>query len=44
MSNRPLAEKGIYRLVANGGTGWEYVRRPQKLRTRLFGVKLSYVG
>lgn len=39
MSNRPLAEKGIYRLVSSDETGWSYIRRQQKLRTRLFSVK-----
>ena len=39
MSSHHLAEKGIYRLVANNGTGWDYMRRPQKLRTRLYAVK-----
>ena len=39
MSHRPLAEKGIYRLVAESGKGWQYIRRTEKLRTRLFAVK-----
>ena len=39
MSNRPLDQKGIYRLVANNGSGWQYIRRTEKLRTRLFAVQ-----
>ncbi|MFQ5902378.1 MAG: hypothetical protein ACE5JO_01690 [Candidatus Binatia bacterium] len=39
MSRIPLKEKGIYQLVENGGDGWLYVRRREKLRTRLFSVK-----
>jgi hypothetical protein len=39
MSNHPLEQKGIYRLVANSENGWQYIRRTQKLRTRLFAVK-----
>lgn len=39
MSLEKLKEKGIYRLVANGTNGWLYVRRQQKLRTRLFLIK-----
>ena len=39
MSSHPLEEKGIYRLVANGGDGWLYIRREVRLRTRLFLVK-----
>ena len=39
MSNKPLDGKGIYRLVANNGNGWQYIRRTEKLRTRLFAVK-----
>ena len=39
MSNHPLEEKGIYRLVVENGTGWQYVRRLVKIRTRLYAVK-----
>jgi hypothetical protein len=39
MSSCPLKEKGIYELVANNGNGWLYVRRQEKLRTRLFLIK-----
>lgn len=40
MSNHGLTEQGIYRLVANnGGVGWHYIRRPEKIRTRLYSVK-----
>jgi len=39
MSSRSLAEEGIYRLVASDGDGWTYIRRREKLRTRLFLVK-----
>ncbi|TAJ97884.1 hypothetical protein EPO44_12110 [bacterium] len=39
MSNQPLNEKGIYRLVSSDETGWSYIRRQQKLRTRLYSVK-----
>ena len=40
MSNRPLKEKGIYQLVANGDhDGWLYIHRQEKLRTRLFLIK-----
>ena len=39
MSNRRLEPKGIYRLVANNGSGWQYIRRTEKLRTRLFAVQ-----
>lgn len=39
MSNQPLEERGIYRLEANEQFGWLYVRRPAKMRTRLFLVK-----
>jgi hypothetical protein len=39
MSRDRLEEDGIYNLVANDKTGWEYVRRTEKLRTRLFSVK-----
>src|SRR3970282_2102205 len=35
MSNQPLEEKGIYQLVSDDGNGWSYVRRTNKLRTRL---------
>lgn len=42
MSNRPLKDKGIYRLVVNDDTGGlSYVRRENKLRTRLFLIKGS---
>ena len=43
MSSQPLKEKGIYRLVSSDENGWSYIRRQQKLRTRLFSVK-QYVG
>jgi hypothetical protein len=39
MSEYPLKEKGIYHLVSKNGSGWQYVRRTEKLRTRLFAVK-----
>ncbi|MGH7772583.1 MAG: hypothetical protein ACREQA_10155 [Candidatus Binatia bacterium] len=40
MSSRPLKEKGIYQLVANGDhAGWLYIHGKEKLRTRLFLVK-----
>lgn len=39
MSNQSLSEEGIYRLVANDADGWSYIRRREKLRTRLFLVK-----
>jgi hypothetical protein len=39
MSSHPLEEEGIYRLIANNGSGWSYIRRTEKLRTRLFSVK-----
>ncbi len=39
MSNQALSEKGIYRLVSNSGAGWDYIRRTEKLRTRLYAVK-----
>lgn len=39
MSNTHLAERGIYCLVPNHGSGWLYVRREKKIRTRLFSVK-----
>lgn len=39
MSKQPLEQKGIYCLVANDETGWLYVRRAGKIRTRLFLVK-----
>jgi len=39
MANEPLKEKGIYRVLSNNGDGWSYVRRPHKLRTRLFLIK-----
>jgi hypothetical protein len=39
MSNHILAEKGIYRLVAGNSADWQYIRRTEKLRTRLFAVK-----
>ena len=40
MSNEPLKDKGIYRLVVNDNTGGlSYVRREHKLRTRLFLIK-----
>jgi hypothetical protein len=39
MSNHTFVEQGIYRLIANNGAGWDYVRRTEKLRTRLFSVK-----
>lgn len=39
MSNQHLAERGIYRLVSSDESGWLYVRREKKIRTRLFSVK-----
>ncbi|HEY3304356.1 MAG TPA: hypothetical protein VGL70_12545 [Candidatus Binatia bacterium] len=39
MSRDRLEEKGIYELVANDKAGWQYIRRTEKLRTRLFSVK-----
>jgi len=39
MSSRRLEERGIYQLVPNNGAGWRYVRRTEKIRTRLFSVK-----
>lgn len=39
MSNHSLGERGIYKLVANHLLGWDYVRRPEKIRTRLYSVK-----
>jgi hypothetical protein len=39
MSNHSLGESGIYELVANHLLGWDYVRRPEKMRTRLYSVK-----
>src|SRR4051812_15153078 len=39
MSNHTLGEQGIYNLVANPGTGWDYVRRTAKVRTRLYSIK-----
>ena len=40
MSNQTLEAQGIYRMVANDGAGgWQYIRRTEKLRTRLFLVK-----
>lgn len=41
MSSRPLKEKGIYRLVQSEANALSYVRREQKLRTRLFLIKGS---
>lgn len=41
MSSRPLKEKGIYRLVQSEANVLSYVRREQKLRTRLFLIKGS---
>ena len=43
MANEPLQEKGIYRVLGNNGDGWSYVRRPYKMRTRLFLIKGSKV-
>jgi hypothetical protein len=37
MSMERLGNKGIYRLVEDGGV-WGYVRRERKVRTRLFVV------
>jgi hypothetical protein len=39
MSNHTLLEQGIYKLIANGISGWDYIRRSEKIRTRLFSVK-----
>ncbi|HWP57822.1 MAG TPA: hypothetical protein VNL14_08045 [Candidatus Acidoferrales bacterium] len=39
MSTAPLKAPGIYRLVLDPQKGWIYVRREQKIRTRLFLVK-----
>ncbi len=39
MSSQSLKEKGIYRLVSNDQVCWFYVRRQEKIRTRLFAVK-----
>jgi len=39
MSSCRLEEPGIYQLLPNSGSGWRYVRRTEKIRTRLFSVK-----
>jgi len=39
MSSQSLKEKGIYRLVSNDQVCWFYVRRQEKIRTRLYAVK-----
>jgi hypothetical protein len=39
MSHDRLDEQGIYHLVSNNGGGWQYIRRAEKVRTRLFAVK-----
>lgn len=39
MSRDRLEQDGIYQLVPNNDAGWQYVRRTEKLRTRLFSVK-----
>jgi hypothetical protein len=39
MSNQTLEGQGIYRLVSDNDAGWQYIRRTEKLRTRLFLVK-----
>jgi hypothetical protein len=39
MSVRRLKEKGIYQLVTDGHGGWLYVKRQEKIRTRLFVVR-----
>lgn len=39
MSNHVLNEKGIYHLVSNPAAGWDYIRRREKVRTRLYAVK-----
>ena len=39
MSCQSLGEEGIYHLVSNQGDGWTYIRRQEKLRTRLFLIK-----
>jgi|GEM_PF-1359662 hypothetical protein len=39
MSNQSLQEQGIYKLIANEGAGWNYIRRTEKIRTRLYAVK-----
>jgi len=41
MSAVPLKEKGIYHLVADPNRGWIYLKRDQKLKTRLFAVKTA---
>jgi len=39
MSAKPLSPAGIYRLVSNDDVKkWEYVRREEPIRTRLFLV------
>ncbi len=44
MSKKPLREKGIYELVGTGSSGWDYLLRKAKIRTRLFLVKKSEKG
>ena len=39
MSNHALIEQGIYKLIANEVAGWNYIRRTEKIRTRLYSVK-----
>jgi len=41
MSNYPLKEKGIYKLVSDQANGWLHVRRRERIRTRLFLIKGS---
>ncbi len=41
MSKKRLKEKGIYELVGNEKSGWEYLKRRTKIRTRLFLVRKS---
>lgn len=39
MSKKRLKEKGIYELVGNASSGWDYLLRRAKIRTRLFLIK-----
>jgi hypothetical protein len=44
MSVRRLKEKGIYQLLTDGHGGWLYVKRQEKIRTRLFAVRPKKTG
>ncbi len=44
MSKRRLREKGIYELVGSNDSGWDYLRRKAKIRTRLFLIRKSEKG